>query len=239
MMNNVWTITVRELKSYFVSPIAYFTSAFFLLVTGALFAAILSQTSDSSMRPLFSNVTFIVLLIAPALTMKLLAEERRMGTIELLFTAPLQDWQIVIGKFLGALILYLTMFVVPTLYYFLLLRIFGQPDIGPVITGYIGVTLLGAGFLAVGVFTSSLTQNQIIAWLGGFAILILLWIADALSGWAGYGSVRDILSYLAITRHYENFLRGVVELSDVLYPLSIIAVFLFLTTQTLQTRRWR
>lgn len=238
-MRNVWTITVRELKSYFVSPIAYLASAFFLLVTGALFAAILTSSADSSLRPLFSNITFIVLLIAPALTMKLLAEERRMGTIELLFTAPLHDWQIVIGKYLGAVILYVTMFLVPTLYYFLLLRIFGQPDIGPTLTGYLGVFLLGASFLAVGVFTSSLTQNQIIAWLGGFAILILLWIADALAGWAGYGPLRDALVYMALTRHYENFLRGVIELADVLYPLSIIAVFLFLTTQLLQSRRWR
>ncbi len=238
-MRNLWTITVRELKSYFVSPIAYLTSAFFLLVTGALFAAILTQSADSSLRPLFGNITFIVLLIAPALTMKLLAEERRMGTIELLFTAPLHDWQIVIGKYLGALILYVTMFIVPTLYYFLILRVFGDPEIGPALTGYLGVFLLGASFLAIGVFTSSLTQNQIIAWLGGFAILILLWIMDALAGWAGYGQVRDALTYMAITRHYENYLRGVIELADVLYPLSIIAVFLFLTTQLLQSRRWR
>ncbi|MBI5304044.1 MAG: ABC transporter permease subunit [Chloroflexi bacterium] len=238
-MSNVWTITVRELKSFFVSPIAYLTSAFFLLVTGALFAAILTSSADASLRPLFGNITFIVLLIAPALTMKVLADERRMGTIELLFTAPVHDWQIVVGKYLGALILYLTMFVGPTLYYFLILRVFGQPEIGPTLTGYLGVFLLGASFLAVGVFTSSLTQNQIIAWLGGFAILILLWIADALASWAGYGPVRDAFSYMAITRHYENFLRGVVELADVLYPLSIVAVFLFLTTQLLQSRRWR
>jgi ABC-2 type transport system permease protein len=171
--------------------------------------------------------------------MRLLADERRMGTIELLFTAPLHDWQIVIGKYLGALILYLTMFVLPTVYYFVILRVFGQPEIGPTLTGYLGVFLLGASFLAVGVFTSSLTQNQIIAWLGGFAILILMWIADALGSWAGYGAVRDTLTYLAITRHYDNFLRGVIELTDLLYPLSLIAVFLFLTTQLLQSRRWR
>jgi ABC-2 type transport system permease protein len=238
-MSNIWTITVRELKSYFVSPIAYITSAFYLLVVGALFAAILSASADSSLRPLFSNITFIVLLIAPALTMRLLADERRMGTIELLFTAPLHDWQIVIGKYLGALILYLTMFILPTVYYFVILRMFGSPEIGPTLTGYLGVFLLGASFLAVGVFTSSLTQNQIIAWLGGFAILILLWIADALASWAGYSPIRDTLTYLAITRHYDNFLRGVIELTDLLYPLSLIAVFLFLTTQLLQSRRWR
>jgi len=238
-MSNVWTITVRELKAYFVSPIAYITSAFYLLVVGALFAAILTQSADASLRPLFSNVTFIVLLIAPALTMRLLADERRMGTIELLFTAPVHDWQIVVGKYLGALILYLTMFILPTVYYFVILRVFGSPEIGPTLTGYLGVFLLGASFLAVGVFTSSLTQNQIIAWLGGFAILILMWIADALASWAGYGAVRDVIVYLAITRHYDNFLRGVIELADVLYPLSIVAVFLFLTTQLLQSRRWR
>ncbi|MCL4487876.1 MAG: ABC transporter permease [Chloroflexi bacterium] len=238
-MKNVWTITSRELQSYFVSPIAYVISALFLVAMGYLFSLILINSQDASMQSTFSNMMFLLLLLAPALTMKLLADEQRMGTIELLLTSPVNDWQVVLGKFLGSLILFAVMLVGPTLYYVLILKVFGSPDYGPILTGYLGLLLLGGSFLAVGVFTSALTQNQVIAYFAGLVILILLWIADAAGGVAGTGSIGNMVSYLAITQHYNNFFRGVIDTTDVVYALSVIAVALFLATQVLQTRRWR
>jgi ABC-2 type transport system permease protein len=238
-MKNIWTITRRELKAYFASPVAYVVSALFLVAMGYLFALILQISRDASLRGLFQNMIFILLLLAPALTMRLLAEEQRMGTIELLLTSPVHDWQVVVGKFLGSLILYTVMLLGPTLYYVLILHVFGPPDYGPIATGYLGVLLLGASFLSVGVFTSALTQNQVIAYFAGLVILILLWIADAASNLAGTGAIADVLNYVAITRHYDDFFRGVVDTTDIVYSLSMIAVSLFAATQLLQMRRWR
>ncbi len=238
-MKNVWTITVRELKALFVSPIAYVVSAMFLVAMGYLFAAILANTREASMRATFNNMIFVLLIMAPALTMKLLAEEQRMGTIELLLTSPVHDWQVVLGKFLGGLILYTVMFLGPTLYYVLILQVFGPPDYGPVLTGYLGLLLLGAAYLAIGVFASSLTQNQVIAFFVALVILLLLWIADAASVVFGVGAVSDVMTYIALPRHFNDLFRGVIDTTDIVYALSVVAVSLFGATQVLQTRRWR
>ena len=238
-MGNLWTITWRELKTYFASPVAYVVSALFLVVNGYLFAFILLNGREASLRGVFSNTTFILLLLAPALTMRLLAEEQRLGTVELLLTAPVRDWQVVVGKFFGSLILFVVMLLGPTLYYVLILSVFGHPDYGPIITGYVGVLLLGASFLAIGVFASALTQNQIVAYFIGIAVLMMLWIADAGSSFAGDNFFGTALSYIAVTRHYNDFFGGVISTTDVVYAFSVIAVSLFIATQMLQTRRWR
>lgn len=238
-MRNVWTITSRELNSYFVSPVAYVVSAAFLLISGVLFSLILNSTMDASLRGTFSNITFILILIAPILTMKLLAEEQRMGTLELLLTSPVHDWQVVVGKFLGSLILFVVMLLGPTLLYVVLLTTFGKPDYGPILSSYLGVLLLGGAFLSIGVLSSSLTQNQVVAGFLGIVFLLLMWISDALSRIVGGGAVGDALTYLSITQHYNNFLQGVINTQDLIYPLSVIAVALFTATQVLQTRRWR
>jgi len=238
-MRNVWTITSRELNSYFASPVAYVVSAAFLLISGVLFSLILNSTMDASLRGTFSNITFIMILIAPVLTMKLLAEEQRMGTLELLLTSPVHDWQVVVGKFLGSLILFAVMLLAPTLLYVVLLTAFGKPDYGPILSGYLGVLLLGGAFLSIGVLSSSLTQNQVVAGFVGIVLLLLMWISDALSRIVGGGAVGDALTYLSITRHYDDFLRGVIDTQNIIYPLSVIAVALFIATQVLQTRRWR
>ncbi len=238
-MRNIWTIASRELNAYFVSPVAYVVSAAFLLVTGLLFSLIITSTLDASLNATFSNITFILVLLAPALTMRLLAEEQRMGTLELLLTSPIHDWQVVVGKFLGSLVLFIVMLLAPTLLYVALLMAFGQPDYGPILSSYLGVILMGGAFMAIGVFTSSLTQNQIIAYILGLVILLILWIAGSMSQIVGGGAVGDAVGYLAITQHYDSFLTGVIDTPNVIYPLSVIVVSLFLATQVLQTRRWR
>lgn len=238
-MKNVWTIASRELNSYFVSPVAYVVSAAFLLVSGVLFSLILASTMDASLRGTFSNITFILVLVAPILTMKLLAEEQRMGTLELLLTSPVHDWQVVVGKYLGSLILFAVMLLAPTLLYVVLMTAFGKPDYGPIISSYLGVLLLGGAFLSIGVLSSSLTQNQVVAGFLGIVFLLLMWISDAMSRIVGGGAVGDALTYLSITQHYDDFLRGVIDTQNVIYPLSVIAVALFIATQVLQTRRWR
>ncbi len=236
-MANIWTITWRELKAYFVSPLAYILSAAFLALSGFFFALDLSYGRQATIP--FTTILFIFLLLGPALTMRVLAEEQRMGTLELLLTSPVHDWQVVVGKFLGSFILFAAMLVAPTLYYVLIITVFGPPDYGSLATSYLGFLLLGASFISIGVFASSLTQNQVIALFIGMVIAIIMWVADAFSAVLGSGIVTDVFNYLVITRHYRDFFRGVIDTTDVVYALSVIAVSLFLATQVLQTRRWR
>ena len=236
-MSNIWAIAQRELRSYFVSPVAYVVGALFLLISGFLFSIILSQSSEASMRPLFGNFAVIFLFIVPGLTMRLLAEEQRTGTLELLLTAPVRDAELVLGKFLGVLLLLLILLAI-TLVYPVILLLAGNPDRGPIVAGYLGVVLQGAAFLAIGLFASSLTQNQIIAALLTFVILLLLWLAEALSQFTG-GRVGDLFRFLSITRHFDEFPRGIVDTRHVLFFLSVIAASLFFTIVSVQARRWR
>jgi len=238
-MKNLWTITWRELRAYFASPLAYILSAAFLALTGVFFGFDLYFSREASLRGIMVTVLFILLLLAPALTMRLLAEEQRMGTLELLLTSPVHDWQVVVGKFLGSLIMFIVMMILPTLYYVVILIAFGPPDYGPLLTSYLGLILFGASFLSIGVFTSSLTQNQVVAFFIGMAILIVLWVADAFASLLGAGLSGTVFGYITVTRHYGDFFRGVINTTDVVYALSIIAISLFLATQVLQTRRWR
>lgn len=236
-MRNTIAIAEKELKAYFASPIAYVVTAAFLAVMGYLFAVILGFGRQASLRFVFQNMSIILLLIAPALTMRLLAEEQRTGTIELLLTAPLRDVEVVLGKFLASLAL-LGVMLGLTLYYPLLLGLYGKPDWGPIATGYLGVLLLGAGCLAVGLFTSTLTQNQIIAAVLGMGLLLLLWVIGGAGQLVG-GPVGDILRYLDIPNHFNDFTRGIVDSRDVIYYLSLSVSGLFLAVVSLQSRRWR
>jgi len=237
-MTNVWTITWRELKTYFVSPLAYILSFVWLFLAGIFFWLSVSNR-DASMRGVFPTLLFLFWLLAPLLTMRLLAEEQRMGTLELLLTAPLHDWQVVIGKFLGNLIWYAALVILPMLSYVVILVRYGSPDYGPLVTGYLGMLFMGAACFSIGLFTSSLTQNQVISAVLSFAILILLWISDFVSNFAGPGMISDIGNYLSITRHYNDFFNGVINSTDIIYTLCVVAISLFLATQTLQSRRWR
>ena len=234
-MRNTLAIAERELKSYFVSPVAYVVTALFLLIAGYLFSVILLNTNEATLRYLISNLSVIWLFITPALTMRLLAEEARTGTIELLLTNPVRDVEVVLGKYLGALAFLLVMLAF-TLYYPALLFIFGNPDRGPMIAGYIGVVLQAAAFLAVGLLASSLTQNQIVAAVLTFAILLIMWLSEAVANFVGKPA-SDVMRYLSVTSHFQDFSRGVIDSSHVIYFLSVVAAALFLTFFSLQTRR--
>jgi ABC-2 type transport system permease protein len=238
-MHNTLAIAKRELVAYFTSPVAYVVSAAFLVIMGLLFGYVLTaplQYREASLSPVLGSVPVILLLVAPALTMRLLAEEQRSGTIELLLTAPVRDWEVVIGKFLASLVLFLTM-VALTLYYPLILMAFGKPDLGVLAASYIGVILLGASFLSLGLLASSLSQNQVVAAMISFGLILSLWLIGFLSG-VITGPGADIVEYVSIVAHYGDFMKGIVASKDVIYYLSIIGGALFLATRSLETRRW-
>lgn len=237
-LQQIWAIALKELKCYFVSPIAYVVTAMFLLVSGYFFTLILQITKDAGMMTyLFGNMAVILLLMAPLISMRLLAEEQRAKTLELLLTSPISDTGIVLGKFLASAILLLAMLVM-TLHFPILLVVFGHPDGWPIVSGYLGIFLMGCAFLAIGMLTSSWTQNQIIAAVSAFAISLLLWFLGAAGGQAT-GGLGQVLSYLSLNTHYESFAKGLLSLSDALYYLSLIGILLFLTIRSLETRRWR
>jgi len=179
----------------------------------------------------------LYLFIIPAISMRLLAEEVRTGTVELLLTNPVQEWEIVTGKFLASVMLILVMLGL-TLLYPLFLFVFGNPDRGPIITGYLGVFLQAAAFLAIGLRASSMTQNQIVAAIIAFALLLVLWLSDNLGQFLG-GSVGQIVSYTSVINHFNSFPQGVIQTNDVIYYLTLILAGIVLSTLSLQSRRFR
>jgi ABC-2 type transport system permease protein len=236
-VRNVWAVAVREMRSYFLSPLAYVVIALFLALSGYLFALILANGKEASLRGLIQNVSVLFLFIVPAITMRLLAEEQSTGTVELLLTNPVQEWEIVTGKFLASMMLLLTILVL-TLLFPLFLYIFGSPDTGPIITGYVGVILQAGAFMAVGLFASSLTKNQIIAAILAFAFLLILWLSDNLGQFVG-GGLGTIISYLSVITHFQSFPTGVIQTNDVIYYLTLVLAGIVLSTLALQSRRYR
>jgi ABC-2 type transport system permease protein len=234
----VWAIAARELRSYFLSPLAYLVIAFFLFGAGLLFWLILNQSREASMRGLIQNVHVLFLFVVPIISMRLLAEEQRTGTMELLMTNPVHEWQIVVGKFLGAALLVLCM-LIPTLLFTLFLYVFGgNPDSGPILTGYIGAILQGGAFLAVGLWASSLTENQIVAAVVAFIVLLTFWLSESLATALG-GPVGALIGYLSLVNHVQGFSQGIVDSKDVIFYLTVVAAGLTLSTLTLQSRRYR
>ncbi|OGP70263.1 MAG: ABC transporter permease [Deltaproteobacteria bacterium RBG_13_60_28] len=246
----------KELAVYFATPIFYITGFFFLLLGGYFFYSntlyysyisyqaaqniqISGQLNPLQMvfRPMFATLAVVLLLLVPLLTMRLLAEEKRSGTAELLFTYPLSDWSIILGKFLAALLIF-TVFLIFTIAYPLAFTVVGRLDWASMATSYLGMLLLGGACLALGLFASSLTENQIIAAVTGFALLLLFWIIGwqqeiGAPGWGGF------FAALSMMDHYDSFIRGVIDTRDLVYYLSFIYFFLFLTKRQLESRRWR
>jgi ABC-2 type transport system permease protein len=240
-MEKVRLLTRRELSAYFVSPIAYVAMALFLFLAGVFFAfpgfGAFRPGQPAQMQYVFSVMTFVLMLVVPALTMRSLAEERGSGTIETLLTAPVTDAQVVLAKFLGCWLFYLGM-LAPTLLYVVALAVFGKPDYGPILSGYIGLALLGAMYVAIGLLASSLTRAQVIAFVVAFFPLLVLWVLAPVGG-ALPSPWRTILREAGTMAHYEDFNRGVVAAVHVVYFLAITIYALFLTVKVLESRRWR
>jgi gliding motility-associated transport system permease protein len=254
-MRNILAIAHKELKAYFSSPIAYIVLGFWALLYGYFFVAILQYFVRQSMqmsqfqgpqamnvnqqliRPLVQNVTILVLFLMPMVTMRTYSEEKRSGTIELLLTSPITDWQIILGKFLGAMSLYATMLAV-TLIHLALLFIYGRPEWKPIVTAYLGLLLLGGCFISVGLFISSLTKNQIVAGMVTFAVFLLLWVITWIGSFSG-PTVDQLTQYLSIIDHLDDFGKGVLDTTHIIYYLSFITFGLFLTAKSVDTERWR
>lgn len=258
-MRNFYLIFKKEFKSYFASPVAYVVITMFLILTGyffynslALFSTISFQATmnpmlakqvgllnitESVVRPLFGNISIILLLMVPLLTMRLFSEEKKSGTIELLLTYPVTDMGVLLGKFFACMVVFIIMIALTSLYPLLIIA-FGQPEIGPIITGYIGLFLVGASFVSLGIFASSLTENQIIAATVAFGLLLLFWMIGFSASLAGQ-TLGDILSYISLTSHLEGFAKGVIDTTDIVYYLIFISLFLFLTLRILESKKWR
>jgi len=249
-MHNIWTIAKREFLLYFASPIAYMLAFFLLLIIGYFFYASISyavspfgmqQGYVPGVESVLQPMAVMLVLLTPALTTRLLAEERRLGTIELLMTAPVRDVELVLGKWLGAFLLLLS-FLALSLIYPLILNRMVNPGIdqGPLVSGYLGLILLCAATVAVGVFISSLFSNQIAAFATTMgAIIFLWWIIAVIAQVSTQLGGAQWRSYLDFSGHfYDNFIRGVLDLRDIVYYLSVTALSLFLSTMSVEVRRW-
>ena len=256
-MRNILAIAQKELRSYFAGPIAYIAIGLWALLYGYFFVAILQFFVRQSMqmnqfgmqgpqalnvnqqliRPLLQNVTIMILFVMPMVTMRTYSEEKRSGTIELLLTAPLTDFQIIMGKFLGAMALYAVMLLV-TMLHIALLFVYGRPEWKPIVTAYLGLLLLGGCFISLGLLISSLTRNQIVAGMVTFAVFLLLWIITWIGSFSG-PTVDQLTQYLSIIDHLEDFSKGVVDTKHLIYYLSFITFGLFLTAKSVDSERWR
>ena len=236
-MTNTLAIARRELLSYYNTFMFYGVTAAFLFVTGILFYIIISSQRSATLSPVYQTTYTIMLLCAPFLTMRLISEEIRSGTYELLATSPVRDYELVLGKFLAGFGLILSMLAL-TGFYPILVALFGSPDRAEIIGGYLGAILFGAAAISIGLFTSSLTSNQIIAAFMSFAIFIVIWVIDGIGGQAT-GTVAAIVGYISLFAHFGDMSRGIIDTKDVLYFLSVIAIALFLATRSIESRRWR
>jgi len=236
-VRNTITIARKEFKSYLASPTAYIVTGIFLVITGVLFGNNPTTYSETSIRGLweFWGILFLLLLTA-VLTMRLLAEERKMGTLELLLTAPVRDSEVILGKFLGSLGI-LTVMLALTFYYPILLISFGDPDMGPIGTSYLGLFLLGCASLSVGIFATSLTSNQIVAAVVGGGILFALWFIGILAGYLPEAAA-EVIGYFSLSTYIPDFTMGVIDSRAIIYYLSITALFLFLAVRSLENSRW-
>ena len=238
-MKNIGIISRKELGSYLTSPMAYVVTAIFLALSGTFFSTYLAATSfeDTSIRGFLDAAQILILLFAAILTMRLVAEERKSGTWELLLTAPVRDVEIVVGKFLGSLAV-LTGMLVTTLYFPFLLVLFGDPDLGTIGTSYLGLLLLGSACLSIGVFASTLSANQIVSAVVGGGILFGLWFLGAAESFTT-GALKEFIPFLSLSHHFTDFTRGIVDTRSIVYYLSVTALFLYLSQGSIQTARWR
>jgi len=256
-MRNIWSIAKKELGLYFRSPVGYVVFAIFLFIWGFFFTGAVNWAYEFSLQaaqnpyysqglninqmvlaPTFHNITFFFLLLLPGLTMRLFAEERKLGTDELLYTSPLSVTQIVAGKYAAALIMLLIMLglsAVSSLFLFS----YGNPEIAPLLVGYLGLFLMGAAFLAVGLFFSSLTENQVIALIVPMGLNLMFFILMSWVAYSASGLRKQVLDYVSFLRHFDGLVNGVLDTRNIVYFLSFCFFWLFLTQSVIQSRRWR
>ncbi len=237
-MRTIRAVAFKEIQIYFSSPVAYIVALIFMALSGFFFVRDLGNPfPEASLSNFFQGATFLLIPLAPALTMRLLAEEQKLGTIELLLTSPVRDWEVILGKYLASFV-FLLFLLSLTSYYVILLLVFAKPDPGPIYSGYLGLILYGAAALSVGILTSTLTSNQIIAAVVGTGILVVLYatsfIGDVVTGvWA------TIFNQLGFTSHFNDFDRGIIDSTHIVYFVTVTALFLFLSIRALESRRWR
>ena len=248
-MRNIWTICKKELKSYFTSPIGYLLLGLYAFLMGGFFWQMLRayvaysmrqpnmNVNDMLVRPMIGNLGVVGLFLLPLITMRLFAEEKRQGTVELLFTSPITDVQILLGKWFSALLMYIIMVGFASLS-MLFVFAYGQPDWKPMAVGYLGLILQGGAMLAIGTFISSTTKNQIIAAAATFVICLMLWILDWSASFESAGWAKA-LAYLSINSHMESFAKGTIDTRDAIYYLTMTFFGLFLTSRSLESLRWR
>ncbi|HYK91691.1 MAG TPA: ABC transporter permease [Acidobacteriota bacterium] len=255
-MQNVLAIWQREMKSYFVSPIAYVVLTVFLFLSGFFFYSILTAVVQSTMmqgqfgqgaqsvdvpgivsRSFFGTMSVILLFMIPMLTMGLFAEERKRGTIELLLTTPVGTFQAMMGKYLACVTFLVIMFFSSGITMSALF-IYGHPELKPILGAFLGLLLYGCALLAVGLFISTLTENQIIAVVITFGVILVLWLIESFSTGAS-GVSKDILNYLSVIGHLDDFIKGVIDTSHVIFYLTFAFVGLFLTYRSLESMRWK
>jgi len=255
-MNNILAIAGKELRSYFSTPIAYIVIGFFALLFGYFFYAMLIIFNQQSqlgglegggptdinaqlIRPLFLNASVIMLFVLPLITMRTYSEEKRSGTIELLLTSPLTDFEIIMGKFLGAMALYGSMLAI-TLIHMAILASYAtpRPEWRILLTGYVGLLLMGGCFISVGLLISSMTKNQIVSGMITFAVFLLLLVINWVASFVG-PTTQTVLNYLSITDHFDDFTKGIVDTKHLVYYFSVMSFGLFLTMRSVDTERWK
>jgi ABC-2 type transport system permease protein len=236
-MRNTWLFCQKELRSYFNSPVAYIVLSAFTFIVGFFFTSSLFKMNQASMRPIFQLVPVILLFFVPAITMRLLAEEKKSGSIELLVTLPTRDWEIVLGKFCAAWILIIVALGLTLLFTFTVSMI-GDLDGGETLAGYFGLVLLGGAFAAIGVWSSSLTRNQIIAFLIAIVIIAALTMVDDLLPVLPL-AMAPVLQFTSVSYHFENIARGVLDSRDLIYFASLIFLMLYLAHNALESRKWK
>jgi ABC-2 type transport system permease protein len=209
----------------------------YLVLAGYFFTVILLFTKEASLTGAFYNIVITLLFIIPLITMRLFAEERKLGTLEILLTRPVKDFEIVLGKFLAATAFFIAMLTTSLAYVAILFK-YGKPDIGPLITGYLAVLLVGMAFIALGIFASTLTENQIIAAVISFALILLMWVLNWASGQLGTEQ-GGLLSYLSLSYHFDDFIRGIIDLKAIVFYLSFIIFWLFAAFKSIEVRKWR
>ena len=237
-MRNLKAIYFKEMRSYFNSPMAYIFLVIFTVINGYFFTQTFFLFNQSDMRSLFNIIPLVYLFFIPAITMSLIAREKNLGTMEVMSTLPLKDLDFVAGKFLAALSLIIVGLFITLVHFFTLIQVGTNIDYGAVFTGYLGLALAGAVYSSIGTFASSITDNQVVAFIIGIFIVIIFFLMDKMLMFVPV-SLTGIIQYLSVDYHLSNISRGVIDSRNLIYFASVVSFFLFMTVRVLEIRKWR